>query len=142
MDSRRRIDPRTDNWRRPEKYKKLKMLILTHGYTLTSTKPRSKMSRSDLCIPKININVKKTFIMETLQNANIGVIERMTELPLKQNPLYKRILFTILWNTSTNPMVEKWIERIKNNKNLKLVPHKSEPHYWMITQSCCPNSGK
>ena len=55
--------------------------------------------------------------METLQNANIGVIERMTELPLKQNPLYKRILFTILWNTSTNSMVEKWIERIKNNQN-------------------------
>ena len=81
--------------------------------------------------------------METLQNANIGVIERMTELPLKQNPLYKRILFTILWNTSsTNPMVETWIERIQNHQTLKIVPKKSEPHYWMITQSCCPNSGK
>ena len=120
MDSRprrrHRLDPRTDNWRRPEKYKKLKMLILTHGYTLTSTNPRSKMSRSDLCIPKININIKKTFIMETLQNANLGVIERMTELPLKQNPLYKRILFTILWNTSTNPMVENGSNEYKTIK--------------------------
>jgi hypothetical protein len=96
------------------------------------------MSRSDLCIPKININIKKSFIMETIQKAKLGMIERMTELPLKQNPLYKRILFTITWNTSANPMVETWILRIKNNQQLKLVPNKEEPHYWIITQSCCP----
>lgn len=96
------------------------------------------MSRSDLCIPKINANIKKSFIMETIQKAKLGVIERMTELPLKQNPLYKRILFTITWNTTTNPMVERWILRIKNNQQLKLVPTKEEPHYWIITQSCCP----
>ena len=95
------------------------------------------MLRSDLCIPKISINIKKTIIMETLQKANLGVIERITELPLKHNPLYKRILFTVLWNTAP-PQSQNWIQRIKNNQTLKIVPNKAEPHYWMITESCCP----
>jgi hypothetical protein len=95
------------------------------------------MSRCDLCIPKININIQKAFIMETLQKANLGMIERMTELPLKHNPLYKRILFTVSWNTNSKRS-EDWIHRIKNKQTLKVVPQRTEPHYWMITESCCP----
>lgn len=95
------------------------------------------MLKSDLCIPKININIKKKYIMEKIEKANIGAITRMTELPLKQNPLYKRILFTMIWNQE-NQKVANLVMRVESNQNLKLVPVKSEPCYWIITKSCCP----
>lgn len=96
-----------------------------------------KMNSSDLCIPKMNINIPKTYVVEILSKADLGKIERMTELPLKQNPLYKRVLFTITWNVN-NPKVEYWKTRIMKQQPLKLIPTKTIPYYWIITASCCP----
>lgn len=95
------------------------------------------MQSSDLCIPKMNTNIPKQKIIETLLNTKIGKIERLTEIPLKQNPLYKRILFTITWD-SNNPLVKCWQQRIIKKQTLKLVPNKRDPQYWLITASCCP----
>ena len=94
-------------------------------------------TKNDLCIPKINANIPKNTIIENLLRANIGTIVRLTELPLKNNPLCKRILFTISWNLS-NPKVEQLQQRIQNNQTLKLVPNKDEPQFWLIALSCCP----
>ena len=93
--------------------------------------------KCDLCIPKLNSNVPKQFIVETLQKINIGTLERITELPLKQNPLFKRILFTIVWNEK-NPRVNNIKNRLIQNETIKLIPKKDEPNFWIIMQSCCP----
>ena len=96
------------------------------------------MTTIDLCIPKMNANVAKPFVIQTLQKANLGVLQRITELPLKQNPLYKRILFSIRWNVD-NPSCIRLQERLANNQPIRLVPNKEEPYFWLITTSCCPS---
>ena len=93
------------------------------------------MNRCDLCIPKINVNIDKAFIKEKLQH--LGRVIRMTELSLKTNPLYKRILFTIEWDEFKDN-VELWKTRIANNQALKLIPYPNDPQFWLIAPSTCP----
>ena len=97
----------------------------------------TSLTKSDLCIPKINANISKNTIIENLLKTNIGTIDRITELPLKNNPLCKRILFTITWNL-LNPKVALLRQRIQNNQTLKLIPKIDEPQFWLIALSCCP----
>ena len=93
--------------------------------------------KRDLCIPKINSNVSKQFIVDTLQKANLGELERFTELPLKQNPLYKRILFTIKWEID-KPKTIQYKEILEKKQTLKLVPDRNDSQFWIIVPSCCP----
>ena len=118
------------------KHKKLIRIITKHTITKT-TKTNMTTEKSDLCIPKINSNVSKQFIVDTLQKANLGQLERFTELPLKHNPLYKRILFTVKWEVD-KPKTIQYKKMIENNQTLKLVPNRNDPQFWIIVPSCCP----
>lgn len=82
----------------------------------------------NLCIPRIDSNIKKEYIYERLSNIQVGKIERIIEIPLKNDATYKRILFRITWNSNEKSI--KMQEQLKNKGLINFVY--DMPWYWKI----------
>jgi len=83
----------------------------------------------NLCIPKINSNIKLEYIYKNLSNIHLfQKIEKIIEIPLKNNPMYKRILIKVIWNDNENS--KKIKEKLKNNGSINFVYN--FPWYWKI----------
>jgi hypothetical protein len=82
-----------------------------------------------LCIPKIESSITKDFIHKTLLKLKIGYIQNIIEIPLRNNPNYKRIIIKISWNekdTSSNNIKNMLFEQ----GSIKIVY--DMPWYWKI----------
>ncbi len=81
-----------------------------------------------LCIPRISINTTKQFIRTRIENLELGNIDRIIEIPLKNDSSYKRVLIKLHY---TN---EELFCNIKNyfleNQCIKYVYQM--PWYWKI----------
>jgi hypothetical protein len=87
------------------------------------------MTASSLCIPKVDVNISKDFIYKTLSNLRVGHIKNITEIPLRNDPKYKRIIIKLFWNDN-----EQRIQDIKKNLcelgSIKVVY--DMPWYWKL----------
>ena len=52
---------------------------------------------SDICIPRMEKNVRREFIFNILRKMKIGYIERISEIPLKKEATHKRVIIKIKW---------------------------------------------
>ena len=83
----------------------------------------------NLCIPRIKSNTTKEYIKKKLCNLQFfGKIEKIIEIPLKNDPTYKRILIKIIWNT--NEPSKNFQERLRNTGSINYVY--DFPWYWKI----------
>jgi hypothetical protein len=82
----------------------------------------------NLCIPRIEKSITKEYIYKKLCDLNAGKIERLTEIPLKNDPTHKRILFKIQWQTSETS--KKIQEQLHRKKMVNIVYEL--PWYWKI----------
>ena len=85
---------------------------------------------TSLCIPRIDSNITREYIINSLHKMNIGKIEKLIELPLKNNPAYKRILIYVKWNDDANDSMIDIKNRLLNNETIKLVHNM--PWYWKM----------
>jgi hypothetical protein len=86
---------------------------------------------TSICIPRIESSITKDYILRTLCNLHIGLIEKITEIPLRNDPTHKRIIIKIKWNrtpTSTNMQ-----NRLIKNESVNLV-HKM-PWFWKVVST-------
>jgi hypothetical protein len=81
-----------------------------------------------LCIPRIENTIQKEFIFKKLCALNIGYIQKLTEIPLKSNPNFKRILIKIKWNTSQKTLDLK--NKLMSGQTIKFVYQM--PWFWKI----------
>jgi hypothetical protein len=81
-----------------------------------------------LCIPRLEVNINKDFIIKTFHNLNIGQIEKIKELPLRNDKNHKRIIMTLRLNNTENSLFMK--DRIEKNETVKIVY--DMPWYWKI----------
>ena len=87
-----------------------------------------------LCIPRMEKNISKGFIINKLQKLDFGYIEKVTEIPLKNGTDYKRIIIKINWNSNPNTIVYK--KKLTNGESLKLVYDMNHvPWFWKIVVS-------
>lgn len=82
-----------------------------------------------LCIPRIESTIKKDYIFNIFQKLKIGYIERITEIPLRNDTKHKRIIIIIHLNIN-NPTSLNIHKRIENNENIKIVY--DMPWYWKV----------
>jgi len=82
-----------------------------------------------LCIPRIESNIRRDFIFKKLCMLKIGYIQKMTEIPLKNNPDYKRILFRIQWNDEIK--TNEIRERLSKGESINFIY--DFPWFWKIT---------
>jgi len=82
----------------------------------------------NLCIPRIDSTMSTDYIYKKLCNLNVGKIDKLTEIPLKNDSTHKRILFRVIWKN--NEMSSKMQENLQRYNSVKLVY--DMPWYWKI----------
>jgi hypothetical protein len=82
---------------------------------------------NEICIPRIENQISLTYIREKL--SSFGNILHIQEIALYNDPNYKRVRFSILWN-STTEKVQKMVQRLQEGKNIKLIYQ--EPWFWKM----------
>jgi hypothetical protein len=91
---------------------------------------------TELCIPRVSVNITKEYIFEVLRKLKWGYIVRIHEIPSKGNIEYKRIIIRIQWNTK-NEDIKKIYERIiMENEPIYIVYEM--PFYWKIVKNQSP----
>jgi hypothetical protein len=82
---------------------------------------------ADICIPRIEHQIPLAYIQEKL--SSFGNILRIQEFALYNEPNYKRVRFSIVWNATTEK-VKKIVQRLQEGKNIKLIYQ--EPWFWKM----------
>lgn len=81
-----------------------------------------------LCIPRIENTIQKEFIFKKLCLLNIGYIQKFTEIPLKDNSNFKRILIKVKWNSLDKTLDLK--RKLMAGQTIKLVYQM--PWFWKL----------
>jgi hypothetical protein len=83
---------------------------------------------SSICIPRVELSVTKDYIYKTLMNLQIGNIEKIIEIPLRNDPTHKRIIIKLNWNKNSSSLNMQKI--LRTSGSVKLVY--DMPWYWKI----------
>jgi len=87
---------------------------------------------SSLCIPRMEISIPKTYIYKIISSLDMGKIDRITEIPLRNNSEYKRIIIKFQWNdTEENSVNLK--NQLETFGSLKIVH--DMPWYWKVVST-------
>lgn len=88
-------------------------------------------NRHVICIPKVSNKITKQYIFSIFCSLKVGFIEKLSEVPIKNDPLHKRIFVKIKWNHSN---LSKYIyTRFESGENVKVVY--SDPWYWICVSN-------
>jgi hypothetical protein len=82
-----------------------------------------------LCIPRVDNNISKQYIFGKIANARFGKIRKITEIPLKNEINYKRVIINLEWNKG-DCSIKSTREKLENGETINLVY--DMPNYWKI----------
>jgi signal recognition particle subunit SEC65 len=84
----------------------------------------------DICIPRMEKNIRREFIFNILRKLNIGIIERINEIPLKkESNTHKRVIIKVKWNsTETSKTIQ---QRLQNNEPVNIA-YEMSPTFWRL----------
>jgi hypothetical protein len=93
--------------------------------------PCNKSENGSIFIKEVNNNIKLEFIFKKLCLLNIGYIHKLTEVPCKIHPGFKRIFIRLRWN------IEPHTTDIRNQfmmgKTIKFVY--DIPWFWVLCET-------
>jgi hypothetical protein len=89
-----------------------------------------------LCIPRIENCITKEYIKNTFSKLNIGKINNIIEIPLRNDTAYKRIIIKLQWNDNTENSI--FIRKHLEETGCIKIVH-NMPWYWktLITHPQC-----
>ena len=90
-----------------------------------------RIHRHIICIPKVSVKTANQYIFGVFCALKIGFIEKLTEVPIKTDPNYKRVFIKVKWNHSE--LAKYIIHRFDNKENVKIMY--SEPWYWLCVSN-------
>lgn len=83
-----------------------------------------------ICIPRIDSTIDREYIYTTFQHLKIGYIERLDEIPHRNDPNHKRILIKIRLNNSDLAYdIKKYLDEIGSVK----IVH-NMPWFWKVVR--------
>jgi hypothetical protein len=89
------------------------------------------ISRHTICIPKVSNKITRQYIFSVFCALHIGFIEKLTEVPIKNDANHKRVFIKVKWNQTE---LSKYIcDRFDTGGNVKVVY--SVPWYWICVSS-------
>lgn len=86
---------------------------------------------TSLCIPRIESTVNKNYVLSIFNKLNIGIINKIHEIPLRYNENFKRIIISIKLNASEKSQTVQKL--LSENKSVKIVH--DMPWYWKIVKT-------
>ena len=81
-----------------------------------------------LCIPRISVNTTKQFIKSRLLDLELGKIDKIIEIPLKNDTSFKRVLIKL--NYTNDELFHNITNYFEENQCIKYVYQM--PWYWKI----------
>jgi hypothetical protein len=87
---------------------------------------------SSICIPRIETSIPKEYIYKTITNLRLGKIDRITEIPLRNDPSHKRIIINLRWNSKDESIVNLK-NQLDNSGSIKVVH--DMPWYWKVVST-------
>ena len=88
-------------------------------------------SYSSICIPRVDTNIKRRYIYDIINKLQIGDIENINEIPLRNDPHHKRVIITMKWDV-TSDLTKYMQDKFDEIGSVKVVH--DTPWYWKI----CP----
>jgi hypothetical protein len=85
---------------------------------------------STICIPKVETTLSKEYIYKKLCSFNIGRIDRIIEVPLRNDPTHKRLIIKLHWHNESQVK-----SHLEEHGDIKLVY--DMPWYWKVYE--CTN---
>ena len=86
---------------------------------------------TSLCIPRMESKTSKEFILQTMNKLQIGRIEKITEIPLRNDPKHKRVIIKVRWTPSEN--TTNILSRLENDQTIKVVYE--WPWFWKMVST-------
>ena len=84
-----------------------------------------------ICIPRVDATICKQEIFERIRALRVGFIEKIIEIPLKNDETAKRVIVKFkTW--VENDLSNKILSRFAENKDIKIVYN--DPWYWVAYQ--------
>lgn len=90
--------------------------------------PNQNKQKYNICIPRMENSIHRSQIFNILKKLNFGYIEKIIEIPLKNDNEYKRVIIKIKWNN--NEETQKIQSRLQNGEPVNIVYEL--PWYWKI----------
>lgn len=87
------------------------------------------MPVTSICIPRVESTMTRNYIEKIIYNMNIGTIERLNEIPLRNDPSHKRVIMKIKWNTK-NMKTNEILSNLNDIGSVNLVY--DMPWYWKV----------
>lgn len=84
-----------------------------------------------LCIPRVDNSIPRSKIFSTFCNLKIGFIDKIFEIPLKNDENGKRVIIKFRTWVS-NPTSDAILARLNNNKDIKIMY--DNPWYWVVNK--------
>lgn len=100
---------------------------------MTTNTPKNIHKPTDLtlCIPRVDNSIPRSQIFSTFCNLKIGFIDKIFEIPLKNDENGKRIIIKFRTWVS-NPISDAIMERLNANKDIKIMYN--NPWYWVVNK--------
>lgn len=83
-----------------------------------------------LCIPRVDSKISKDYIHSMLDKLRVGIISRLTEVPIKNQEGFKRIIFNIKWDS--NDKSNSMRDIISSRGTMNIVY--DMPWFWKISE--------
>jgi len=84
-----------------------------------------------ICIPKVDTSISKQEIFDKIRALRVGFIEKIIEIPLKNDETSKRVIVKFkTW--VENELSSRILCRFAENKDIKIVYN--DPWYWVAYQ--------
>lgn len=87
---------------------------------------------SSICIPRIESSIPKEYIYNTMAGLRLGKIDKIVEIPLRNEPSFKRIIINLNWNTNEE-RVCKLKTHLDKIGSIKVVH--DMPWYWKVVST-------
>ena len=77
-------------------------------------------------------STSKEYIFNTISSLHLGKIDRITEIPLRNNPDYKRIIIKLRWNEMEQNS-RNLRNQLETSGSIKVVH--DMPWYWKVVST-------
>ena len=84
-----------------------------------------------LCIPRVNKDVKKQKIFEVFGALKVGFIDKITEIPLRNDNTGKRVVIKFRTWVDT-PLSQRIMTRLESGNDIKIVY--DNPWFWVVNK--------
>lgn len=102
-------------------------------YIPDSTQPKiNNVLINNICIPRMDSNTSPDKIRDKIHQLKIGKIDKIIEIPLREDKNYKRVIIKMAWDTRGKNAISIR-ERLTEGKTIKLVY--DTPWYWILVSS-------